>query len=61
MSKAIAGIDSFIVWIQGDSAAILGAIVPRANETWFFKATGPAVTLEENRQAFVDFLETVKF
>ena len=61
MTKSVAGIESFIVWMQGDSAAILGAIVPRATETWFFKATGPAVTLEENRQAFVDFLETVKF
>ncbi|MGB0372401.1 MAG: hypothetical protein ACPGN3_13795 [Opitutales bacterium] len=61
MSKDIGGYASHIVWLQGDNSSILGAIVPRSNDTWFFKAIGPAATLEEHRQAFADFLETVSF
>lgn len=61
ITKDVAGLSSRIVWLQGDTSAILGAIVPRAQETWFFKATGPATTLEEHRQAFAAFLDTVTF
>lgn len=61
ISKNVGGYDSHIVWLQGDTTSIMGAIVPRAQDTWFFKATGLAGTLEEHRQAFADFLETVTF
>lgn len=61
MDKDVGGYASHIVWLQGDSSTIMGAIVPRASDTWFFKATGPAATLEEHRQAFADFLESVTF
>ena len=61
IAKVVSGYDSRIVWLQGDTSAILGAIVPREKDTWFFKASGPEATLEANRQAFADFLETVAF
>jgi hypothetical protein len=39
---------------------LLGAILPLDNETYFFKLMGPASTVGENKQAFLDFLKTVQ-
>jgi hypothetical protein len=39
---------------------ILGAIVPRPGETWFFKLTGPDALVARTKPAFLDFLRTVK-
>ena len=39
---------------------ILGAIVPRPGETWFFKLTGPDDLVARTKPAFLDFLKTVK-
>jgi hypothetical protein len=39
---------------------ILGAIVPFAGSTWFFKLTGPDYFVEEQKPAFLNFLETVR-
>jgi hypothetical protein len=39
---------------------MLGAIVPRAGETWFFKLTGPDALVAREKPAFLDFLKTVK-
>lgn len=38
---------------------ILGAIVPFAGSTWFFKITGPGTVVEKARPAFLEFLNTV--
>ena len=39
---------------------LLGAIVPFGDGTWFFKLLGPDAVVAANRQAFLDFLRTVK-
>lgn len=39
---------------------ILGAIVPRPGETWFFKLTGPDALVARAKPAFLEFLHTVR-
>jgi hypothetical protein len=39
---------------------ILGAIVPRPGETWFFKLTGPDALVAREKPVFREFLKTVK-
>jgi hypothetical protein len=40
---------------------VLGAIIPRGETAWFFKATGPANELDNQAAAFRKFIESVKF
>lgn len=39
---------------------MLGAIVPYAGATWFFKLTGSAAVVEKEKTAYLDFLQTLK-
>lgn len=39
---------------------MLGAIVPHAGATWFFKLTGPAAVVAKAKPAYLEFLKTVK-
>jgi hypothetical protein len=39
---------------------MLAAIVPRPNDTWFFKLTGPDALVTREKPAFLDFLKTVR-
>ena len=39
---------------------LLGGIASGPDAPWFFKLTGPQATLEENRQAFVDLLRSIR-
>lgn len=39
---------------------VLGAIVPHAGSTWFFKLTGPEPLVAREKQAFLEFLRTVR-
>ena len=39
---------------------MLGAIVPVAGSTWFFKLTGPAPVVAQEKSAYLDFLRTVR-
>jgi hypothetical protein len=39
---------------------ILGAMVPHAGSTWFFKLTGPDALVAKEKAAFMAFLDTVK-
>jgi hypothetical protein len=50
---------------QGASAGqrLLGAIVPidaKPTETWFFKLSGPAALLGRERDAFLEFLKSIR-
>jgi hypothetical protein len=47
---------------KGDPGAksILGAMVPFQGSTWFFKLTGSGTLVRGSKQAFLDFLHTVK-
>ena len=46
---------------KGDPKAksILGAMVPYAGSTWFFKLSGPGTSVQAGRDAFLGFLRTV--
>ncbi|HXE42360.1 MAG TPA: hypothetical protein VN516_04980 [Candidatus Baltobacteraceae bacterium] len=46
---------------SGDKTRILGAILHRADSTWFFKMTGDGDLAETQKPAFVEFLKSVKF
>jgi hypothetical protein len=39
---------------------MLGAMVPHAGSTWFFKLTGPAPLMEKVKPEFMAFLDTIK-
>ncbi|HVU34213.1 MAG TPA: hypothetical protein VHE61_12320 [Opitutaceae bacterium] len=43
-----------------DAKRIVGAIVPYAGATWFFKLIGPQAAVENDKPAFIDFLQTVQ-
>ena len=47
---------------QGAAAAqrLLGAIVPVGSETWFFKLLGPAALVGREREAFMEFLKSIR-
>ena len=61
---AASGLTMQVVELTGGTAdsplRLLGAIVPQAGATWFFKLTGPAAVVAKHRQAYLDFLKTVR-
>ena len=46
---------------NGEAARILGVIQHRDDAVWFFKMTGDANLVEQQKPAFVAFLKSVKF
>jgi hypothetical protein len=46
---------------NGEAARILGVIQHRDDAVWFFKMTGDAGLVEQQKPAFVAFLKSVKF
>jgi len=44
-----------------DNYRMLGAIVETPDGPWYFKATGPGDTMGAQREAFVQFMHTVKY
>ncbi len=60
------GLDFAVVDFVGDAAAgaapqrLLGAIVPYAGSTWFFKLTGPDALVAGERTRFQEFLASVQ-
>ncbi len=44
----------------GAATRVLGAILYRGEEAWFFKLTGPDSVVAAERSAFLDFLRTVR-
>lgn len=53
-------LDMLLFDTANNGVRILGAIVPRAGETWFFKLTGPDALVAREKPAFLEFLKTVK-
>ena len=45
---------------QGVPTRIVGAVLSRPGETWFFKLMGPDALVAAQKPAFLDFLQTVK-
>jgi hypothetical protein len=46
--------------VNGAPQRLLGAIVPVGNETWFFKLLGPTALVSREREAFLEFLKTIR-
>jgi hypothetical protein len=47
--------------IAGPNARTLAAWTRRDGRAWFFKATGPSVAIEKEKQNFVKFIRSVRF
>lgn len=45
---------------NGAPSRMLGAIVPFANSTWFFKLSGAAEDVLKEKEVFINFLKTVR-
>ena len=59
---ATAGGDSG-TWVElvGTEKTILGAIVARGEVSWFFKLTAPSAVAAQNRDAFEQFVRSIRF
>ena len=42
-------------------ARLVGAVIPRGGQTWFFKLMGDAAVVEREKAAFTAFLKTVRY
>ena len=63
-SKAVAtagGDNGTWVELVGSEKTILGAIVVRGDVSWFFKMTAPAAVAARNREAFEQFVRSIRF
>src|SRR5262249_12676639 len=49
------------VELMGPEKAILGAIVPDGDQTWYFKLTGSVQLAEREKQNFATFVQSVRF
>jgi hypothetical protein len=45
----------------GQKARLIGAIVPQADQTWFYKLMGNEQVVERERDVFTRFLQTIKY
>ncbi len=58
--KTAAGWEFSVVDLPGDTEHILGAMLTRADESWFFKLRGPTALVAREQPAFLAFLQTVR-
>ena len=54
------GLKIGLVDLVGGGQRMLGAMVPHAGATWFFKLVGPDALVAKEKPAFLAFLDTVK-
>ena len=45
----------------GQKARLVAVVVPRSGETWFYKLMGDAQIVEREKDAFMKFVQTVKY
>jgi hypothetical protein len=45
----------------GQKARLLGAVVPQAGQTWFYKLMGNEQVVEREKEAFTRFVQTIKY
>ncbi|MDB5328980.1 MAG: hypothetical protein JWP03_131 [Phycisphaerales bacterium] len=50
-----------VVDLGGNGKRLLGAIIPHATETWFFKLSGPADGIASHKTEFDAFVRSVRF
>lgn len=46
---------------SGAQTRLVGAIVPKAQQTWFYKLMGPATLVEQQKEAFTKFVQSAKY
>ena len=46
---------------SGAKTRLVGAIVPKGQQTWFYKLMGPAQLVEQQKDAFARFVQSVKY
>jgi hypothetical protein len=46
---------------SGQPAQVVGAVVPRKSETWFYKLMGDAKLVQSQKEAFTKFVQSVKY
>lgn len=57
----IHGKEAVVTEITGSIEATLAAVFEHEGQSWFFKATGPKVSVAEQKEAFLGFLQTIRF
>jgi len=45
----------------GQKARLLAAVVPRSGETWFYKLMGGEQAVQQEKDAFMKFVQGVKY
>ena len=45
----------------GQKLRLVGAIVPQASQTWFYKLMGSTAVVEAQKNAFTKFVQTAKY
>jgi hypothetical protein len=46
---------------SGQSARLVGAMVPRSGQTWFYKLMGNSQAVEQQKDAFAKFVQTARY
>ena len=49
-----------VVYMNGPTNSLLGAIIPHNGQTWFFKMAGPAAIINREKATFTNFLNSIK-
>ena len=55
------GLEATLVDMASDEQRIVAAIVPVGSQTWFYKMMGSPQTIENEIQAFTQFVQSVKY
>jgi hypothetical protein len=45
----------------GQKARLLAAIVPEGSQTWFYKLMGSEQVVDQQKEAFIKFVQTAKY
>ena len=68
-SVEIGGVPATVVDFAGEKSLqgeerktrILGAVIPRGNQTWFFKLTGDDAVVARERENFMGFVKSIRY
>jgi hypothetical protein len=68
-SIEISGVRGTVVEFLGDKSLqgearktrILGALIPRGNQTWFFKLSGDDAVVARERENFMGFVQSLRY
>ena len=60
-SIEVGDIESTYVSLPGASQQIDAVIVPKGNQTWFFKAMGTPAAVQQETENFKSFVQSVQF